>query len=218
MRTLQVFDNEEFGKVRTIKIDGEPWFVGEDVAMALGYVNPNQAIIDHVDEEDRLNNESLSNLIQCGNWFVNVSGVYSLIYYNVLPGTKKFKNWIKEVIKSVRLKYYNTAESEVGQRDLPVEVNESPKNPVKIINIDGIDCYELNGVVYLRLEAVARGLGFTQEKNEREYVRWDRVKGYLEEFSFPTSGEDCVDVRSYIPENIFYRLAMKAKNEVAERF
>ncbi|MCM1246669.1 MAG: hypothetical protein NC293_13605 [Roseburia sp.] len=88
----------------------------------------------------------------------------------------------------------------------------------KILNISGIDCYEENGVAYLRLETVARGLGFTvtQTVKGKEYtnIRWDRVEGYLEEIGFTTSGKR----PDFIPENIFYRLAMKAKNETAEKF
>lgn len=73
---------------------------------------------------------------------------------------------------------------------------------------------EKDGVAYLNLETVARGLGFTDNKNGVEYVKWERVKGYLEELKFsPLVGKD-----DYIPENIFYRLAMKAKNETAEKF
>jgi anti-repressor protein len=83
-----------------------------------------------------------------------------------------------------------------------------------IITIQGVNCYEENGVAYLNLEEVARGLGFTQEKNGVEYVKWERVNGYLAELGFsPEVGKG-----TYIPENIFYRLAMKAKNETAERF
>ena len=83
-----------------------------------------------------------------------------------------------------------------------------------IITIQGVNCYEENGVAYLNLEEVARGLGFTQEKNGVEYVKWERVNGYLAELGFsPEVGKG-----AYIPENIFYRLAMKAKNETAERF
>lgn len=85
---------------------------------------------------------------------------------------------------------------------------------LSIMNIGGVECYEQNGVAYLRLETVARGLGFTQEKNGIEYVKWERVYGYLSEMGFsPEVGKE-----AYIPENIFYRLAMKAKNETAERF
>ena len=83
-----------------------------------------------------------------------------------------------------------------------------------IMNISGIECFEKNGVAYLKLETVARGLGFTQTaKSGNEVVRWERVHKYLEELNVPTSGDD-----GFIPENIFYRLAMKAKNEAAERF
>lgn len=84
----------------------------------------------------------------------------------------------------------------------------------EIMNINGIECYEQDGMAYLKLETVAKGLGFTQEKNGVEYVKWERVKAYLGELNFsPQVGKD-----DFIPENIFYRLAMKAKNETAERF
>ena len=93
----------------------------------------------------------------------------------------------------------------------------------EIMNINGIECYEENGTAYLKLETVARGLGFSQEKNGIEYVRWETVTKYLEELRFPNKlGKERfspeVEKDSFIPENIFYRLAMKAKNEVAERF
>ena len=85
----------------------------------------------------------------------------------------------------------------------------------EIMNISGVDCYEKDGTAYLKLETVARGLGFTTVATSgNEVVRWSRVNKYLEEIGFmSTSGHD-----AYIPENIFYRLAMKAKNETAERF
>lgn len=84
----------------------------------------------------------------------------------------------------------------------------------EIMNIGGIDCYEKEGTAYLKLETVARGLGFIQEKNGTEYVRWDRLEEYLSELGFPHKwGKN-----DFIPENIFYRLAMKAKNETAEKF
>lgn len=63
---IQVFNNTEFGEIRTMEINGEPWFVGKDIAAALGYSNPSKALIDHVDEEDKLNNETLSSLGQRG--------------------------------------------------------------------------------------------------------------------------------------------------------
>jgi prophage antirepressor-like protein len=92
------------------------------------------------------------------------------------------------------------------------------KAPMNTKNICGVDCYEQNGVAYLRLENVARGLGFTQtqKKNGVEYIsiRWETINRYLEDIGFPNKlGKD-----DFIPENIFYRLAMKAKNETAEKF
>ncbi len=91
-------------------------------------------------------------------------------------------------------------------------------NKLQIENIQGIECYEQEGMAYLKLDAVARGLGFTQTRTKKgvEYmsVRWERVEQYLEEIGFPQKwGKE-----DFIPENIFYRLAMKAKNETAERF
>ena len=84
----------------------------------------------------------------------------------------------------------------------------------EIMTIQGIPCYEKDGLAYLNLETVARGLGFTRiATSGNEVVRWERVEGYLKELGVPTCGHD-----AYIPENIFYRLAMKAKNETAERF
>lgn len=88
----------------------------------------------------------------------------------------------------------------------------------EIMTISGVSCYEKDGTAFLNLEAVAIGLGFAQRQNKNgvEYVsvRWERVEQYLAELGFPHKwGKD-----SFIPENIFYRLAMKAKNETAERF
>lgn len=97
---------------------------------------------------------------------------------------------------------------------------------LKILNIGGVDCYEKEGTAYLKLETVARGLGFTHKevKNGKEYesVRWSVVRSYLEDLGFrPQVGERFsqeIAKDDFIPENIFYRLAMKAKNETAEKF
>ena len=95
-------------------------------------------------------------------------------------------------------------------------------NELQILNVDGIECYEKDGTAYLKLETVARGLGFTFiAKSGNEVVRWNTVYGYLKDLGVATScngasyQDDCPD---FIPENIFYRLAMKARNEVAEKF
>lgn len=101
-KPVQVFDYQS-KKVRTIERDGELWFVGKDVAEILGYANPSKALADHVDEEDKLNNESLSSLGQRGGWIINESGLYSLILSSKLPTAKQFKKWVtSEVLPSIR--------------------------------------------------------------------------------------------------------------------
>lgn len=96
------------------------------------------------------------------------------------------------------------------------------KAPMNTKNICGVDCYEQNGVAYLRLENVARGLGFTTvAASGNEVVRWNTVYNYLTDLKVVAGScndnykGNCPD---FIPENIFYRLAMKAKNETAEKF
>ena len=103
MHDLQVFSNSEFGSVRTCTMNGAPYFVGKDVADILGYTNPAKALQDHVDDEDKLNNESLSSLGQRGGWLINESGLYSLILRSQLPKAKQFKRWVtSEVLPSIR--------------------------------------------------------------------------------------------------------------------
>lgn len=107
MNELQIFSNEQFGSVRVIEQNGEPWFVGKDVADILGYTNQNEAIQDHVDEEDKLNSKTLSsfelNLGQRGGWLINESGLYSLIMSSKMPKAKQFKRWVTaEVLPSIR--------------------------------------------------------------------------------------------------------------------
>lgn len=120
MEQMKVFENVEFGQVRTIVIDGEPWFVGKDVAAALGYGDGNNkskaltnAVDDHVDDEDkrhigyndlkRYQNGDLKNFSHYGAIFINESGMYSLISGSKLESAKKFKHWVtSEVLPTIR--------------------------------------------------------------------------------------------------------------------
>lgn len=98
-----VFDNADFGEVRTVVIDGEPWFVGKDVAECLGYTNPSKALADHVDDDDKLNNKTLSSLGQRGGWLINESGMYALIFGSKLEKAREFKRWVtSEVLPTLR--------------------------------------------------------------------------------------------------------------------
>lgn len=99
---LQVFENDDFGAVRVVTIDGDPWFVGKDVAAVLGYSNPQKAIRDHVDAEDMTVNEMFT-VNGTKGILINESGLYSLIFGSTLPAAKKFKRWVTaEVLPAIR--------------------------------------------------------------------------------------------------------------------
>lgn len=100
---LQVFTNEEFGSVRTVTIDDEPWFVGKDAASALGYKDTSDALKKHVDSDDKLSRRFADSGQNRDMYIINESGLYSLILSSKLPSAKKFKHWITtEVIPSIR--------------------------------------------------------------------------------------------------------------------
>ena len=94
MKEMEVFKNAELGSVRVVMVIDEPYFVGKDVSEILVYSNASKALADHVDDDDKLNNESLSSLGQRGGWIINESGLYSLILCSKLPSAKRFKKWI----------------------------------------------------------------------------------------------------------------------------
>ena len=104
MNEIQVFNNPEFGNVRTVIINGEPWLIGKDVAQALGYSNPRDALSKHVDDEDK--NTVAFRDGTSGNpnqTVINESGLYSLVLSSKLPGAKKFKRWVtSEILPSIR--------------------------------------------------------------------------------------------------------------------
>ena len=105
MNELHIFKSPEFGQVRTVMVDGEPWFVGKDVATALGYSNPSNAVVTHVDDEDKT---TYSFQVSGSNYkskatLINESGLYSLVLSSKLPTAKKFKHWItSEVLPAIR--------------------------------------------------------------------------------------------------------------------
>ena len=102
---IQIYENEELGKVRTILVDGEPYFVGKDVAEILGYAKPENAIATHVDEEDKTSTliQGIGSNYKSKAIIINESGLYSLILSSKLPAAKKFKRWVtSEVIPAIR--------------------------------------------------------------------------------------------------------------------
>ena len=102
MNQIEIFKNPEFGAIRAVEIDGEPWLVGKDVALALGYTNPQKAIRDHVDAEDRTVNDSFT-VNGTAITLINESGLYSLVLSSKLPKAKQFRRWVtSEVLPTIR--------------------------------------------------------------------------------------------------------------------
>jgi len=101
---LQVFENQEFGKIRVIEIDGQPWFVGKDVAAVLGYDQARKAILAHVDEDDGIKHTLIDSMGRKQlAYFINESGLYSLILSSKLPTAKAFKRWVtSDILPSIR--------------------------------------------------------------------------------------------------------------------
>ena len=103
MNKLEIFKNQDFGEIRAISINDEPYFVGKDVAMILGYTNPQKAIRDHVDDEDKLTERFVRSGQNYQMIIINESGLYSLILSSKLPNAKKFKRWVtSEVLPEIR--------------------------------------------------------------------------------------------------------------------
>lgn len=138
------FNHEQFGKIRVVMIKGVPWFVGKDVAKALSYTNPQKAIRDHIDDEDKMVNESFTLGRGSAPVLLNESGLYALIFGSNLPAAKQFKRWVtSEVLPSIRQTgtYTMSKKDEVrehgksaGRRPLTdaiqlFEQRDKPKNP-----------------------------------------------------------------------------------------
>ena len=109
MNNVKIFENAEFGSIRVTELNGEAWFVGKDVADVLGYERGTKAVVDHIDEDDRLMIDGTTQsqfgieLGQRGGWLINESGLYSLVLSSKLPTAKKFKRWVtSEVLPSIR--------------------------------------------------------------------------------------------------------------------
>lgn len=125
---IEVFSHKDFGQIRTVQLDGEPWFVGKDVAIALGYAKPESAISAHVDTDDTLKQGVIDTLGRTQNTTViNESGVYALVFGSKLDKAKAFKRWVThEVIPSIR---------KHGAYLTPQKIEDAILNPDVIINL-----------------------------------------------------------------------------------
>ena len=148
MNELQIFKNEEFGEVRTVTIDNEPWFVGRDVATALGYSNTKDALISHVTEEDKriLQRSEIAtienhlpkevfpvnfvsgDIPNRGLTIINESGLYALIFGSKLESAKRFKHWVtSEVLPAIRKTGSYQMQAPQGKELLALAVLEAQK-------------------------------------------------------------------------------------------
>lgn len=121
MNNLQIFNSPDFGQIRTIQQNGEPWFVGKDVAKILGYERADNAIRNHVDDEDKLMHQISASGQNREMYIINESGLYSLILSSKMPKAKEFKRWVtSEVIPAIR----KTGKYEAMAQAVPI--NDEP--------------------------------------------------------------------------------------------
>lgn len=185
MNELKVFENPDFGKIRTVIIDGEPWFVGRDVASSLGYSKPQNAIRDNVDEDDtRIEGVMDSMSREQQTLIINESGMYSLIMGSRLPSSKRFKHWVtSEVLPSIRKNggYINNQESmtpeQIVANALIVANNIIAEKDKQIKEMSSKAEYFDNLVdskLLTNFRDTSKELGYSQT----EFTGWLLMKGY----------------------------------------
>lgn len=131
MNNLQIFNSPEFGQVRIVQKNGEPWFVGKDVAEILGYSNTKDAIAKHVDDEDKLGAQIATSGQNRNMTIINESGLYSLILSSKMPKAKEFKRWVtSEVIPAIR----KTGKYEAMAQAVPI--NDEPATDFTQLEFD----------------------------------------------------------------------------------
>lgn len=190
MNNIQVFKNEQFGSIRAVELNGEPWLVGKDVAEILGYEAARNAIATHVDEEDKLTHQISASGQNRGMTIINESGLYSLIFGSKLPKAKEFKHWVtSEVLPSIRKhggyikdqenltedellsRALLVAQSRIAERDRQIE-RMRPKE----IFADAVTASH-NSILVGELAKVLRQNGV--EIGQNRLFEWLRGNGYL---------------------------------------
>lgn len=129
MNEMMVFENPKFGKVRSLEIEGKPWFVGKDVASILGYKDTSDALKKHVDDDDKLTRQFADSGQNRDMFVINESGLYSLILCSKLPAAKEFKRWVTtEVLPSIRKYGMYAVEEMLENPDMLIEALTALKN------------------------------------------------------------------------------------------
>lgn len=129
MQNLQVFENEQFGNIRVLEKDSEPWFVGKDVAAVLGYARPLNAVATHIDEDDSLKQGLIDSMGRTQETIlINESGLYSLILSSKLPQAKQFKRWVTtDVLPSIHKHGMYATDELLNNPDLLISVAQELK-------------------------------------------------------------------------------------------
>lgn len=176
---VQVFSNPVFGNIRTMMIDGAPWFVGKEVADILGYANTQKAIRDHVDEEDRLTERIVLSGQNREVVLINESGLYGLILSSKMPAAKRFKHWVtSEVLPTIRKTgSYNVPAPMTPIEQLQLQATAILQVNEKVDNLDKkIDRLELDlpilGIEIDRITSAAKkkGVECLGGKNSEAYA------------------------------------------------
>ena len=212
MKDMEVkrFDVPDIGNIRAVYIQGEPWFVAKDVCNAIGVGNA-PLFVKGLDDAQKKRVDLSSSGGKQNTGVISKDALIEKLAKSRKEKSEKILNWVRKM------------------DDIPVSHAEENTSiglseHLQVLNIDGIDCYEKDGIIYLKLDAVARGLGFTFESDGKMYVRWNVVRDLLAQLiplqksAKVLTSEDFTLENSYIPENVFYRLAMKANSETANAF
>ena len=194
MEKLQVFKNAEFGSVRTLERNGDPWLIGKDVATILGYERPTKAIQDHVDEEDKDVVPIQDSIGRMQNSpVINESGLYSLILGSKLPSAKRFKHWVtSEVLPAIRRngvymtddKAYDITHNPDSLADLLLKAGEQLKEKEIIIQemhpkavfADAVAVSD-DGILVGALAKLLKQNGV--DTGQKRLFEWLRANGYL---------------------------------------
>lgn len=184
MNDIKIFQNPEFGEIRTVMIDGEPWFVGNDVAKPLGYSAPKNAVAKFVDDEDKQKHQFDSTGQNREMVIINESGLYSLIFGSKMENAKKFKKWVtSEVLPSIR---------RTGTYGTP----QLSDNPIELLKIH-----------YAALEQVDKKVSDVDSKIETLEERFDRFEQEL-----PMLPDDADEVHDSLNKRVVFLLGGKESN------
>ena len=196
--SLKIFSNLEFGEIRIVVIDGEPWFVGKDVAVALGYSDTADAVRNHVDNDDKMGGQNTDPYIidSMGRKqypvFINESGIYSLVFGSKLPNAKKFKHWVtSDVLPTIRKHGVYAVDELINDPELAIKAftalkEEREKNKALQEENDRMRPKEIfaDAVSASDSSMLVRDLAKIIRQNgvpigEKRFYKWLRENGYI---------------------------------------